>query len=780
MLKSYFKITFRNFKRQKAYSLINMIGLAIGLTISLLIFFWVKDELSYDRYHEHADSLFRVVNAEISPSGEKHYSEPTPPILAPFLKGNFPEIVHASRWFTPKFSIGNDKKKFVEIVGMVDREFFEMFSFTFAKGRPQNALPEPTSIILTESLAHKLFRDEDPMDKVIQVEGQAGYMVSAVIKDLPDNTHMLRCGAFLQIQLLQSWGRKLDHWGDESFKTYVQLVENADPDMLRNKIANVYKDNIAGSRSQIDLEPVTRIHLDPLGGGGSIAHIYVLSLMALFILLIASINYMNLATARSTKRAREVGIRKAVGANRQQLARQFFGESFFMVFISMIVALFLTHLSLPLFSRIAGKYLLISYSIGDVSILALITLGIGLLSGSYPAFVLSGFKPVRALHGGAQSGGGHSFRRALVVLQFSLSILLIIANLVIFQQLKFMQDKPLGYHPENIICMTLDEQIGQNYQAIKSQLLQNPDILAITKMNTTLDSRESTITFENLQWNNKTEAHDQTILSLMGADEDFLKTFDVKMKEGRFFGKRLPSGQAREIVINETAAKVMGLEHPLEADIYYAGKRLTCIGVMKDFHYQSLHNKIEPLMLMENWAVDCFAARISSHHFPDTISFIEGTIGKTVPGYKIEYEFLDDRLANLYSAENRTGSIAFVMMLVAIMISSMGLLGLVSFSAEQRTKEIGIRKVLGSTPIGIVSLLLKDFSRWVLLANVFAWPIAYILSKNWLNGFAYRIDLGMGTFVLAGSGALMIAMLAAGYQATKATLVDPVKALKYE
>lgn len=782
MFRNYIKIAGRNLLKQSGYSIINILGLAIGMAVALLILLWVRDELSYDRHYEHADTLYRAVDYEVLPSGEKRYSPPTPPILAEHVKQEFPEIVRSASMFTPLFNIGGDERRFTEIVGMVSTDFLEMFSFHFIQGAVETAFRDIHSIVLTESLARKLFEDADAMGNSVKLDGSTGMVdltVRGIIEDLNPKTHFTNFTAFLPIKLLDSWGRSMSNWGDHSFKTYVQVEPQTDITALEQKIAESYRANIPGSKAEFYLQPVAEIHFNDLRGRNLMIYVHIVSVMALFILLVACINYMNLSTARAVKRAREVGLRRLVGAERAQLIWQFLGESILMAFFAMFAALLLTHLSLPGFSRLAGKTLGLDYSPGNIGLIAGIAVCTGMISGMYPAMFLSRFRMTDVLRGSKMGGRGTTLRRMLVVVQFSLSILLIIGTGLIYKQIRYMRNRPLGYSSEHIVCMDMSRLIYRNFTSIRSKMMENPRILDMTMLNVPLDERESSTTFEQLSWAQKTEAHNSMIISIMGTDEAFLSTFDVEMAQGRFYQADRPTDRMGA-VLNEKAVEVMGIEHPLETEIRRGEYRIPIIGVIRDFHYRSLHYHIEPLLILYRWGVDNLAIRLKGEAIPESLEHIEKTIQTFIPGYTLAYEFLDDRIDQEYRAENRTEAVARALALLAVFISCIGLLGLASFSAEQRTKEIGIRKVLGSSAGSIVLLLLRSFTGWVLLANVFAWPFAYFIGKAWLQNFAYRTPLGIGLFLLGGITAIVLSIMTVSFQSIRAASADPVDTLRYE
>ena len=780
MLKNYVKVLFRNFQRQKMYTLINLAGLTAGLMVGLFIFLWVQHELSYDRYHTNASSLYRVVDYRLLPSGDRRYSSPTPPILGAHLKETYPEIIRSATIFHPRSGLGIDDRQFMEAIAFTNADFFDMFTLPFIKGDAEAAFSDLRSIVLTETLAEKIFQEEEPLGRIVRLEGEADLIVTGVVEDLPETTHFLPFTAFAPLQLLDAGGRNTKTWGDHSFDTYIQIDEEADAGAVETKIAGVFKDHIPNSESIIELQPLTQIHLFDLGGGGLITYVYILSGMAGFILLIACINYMNLATARSAQRAMEVGIRKAVGAEQVQIVRQFLGESFLMAILAMLLAVGLVHLFLPGYNQLVGKTLRIQYSLSTMGVLAGVMIVTALVAGSYPAFFLSRFRTVRVLRGGNRSGRSNRFRPILVVFQFVLSIFILIGTLTIYRQVRYIRNRPLGYEPENVLYITMDGQIRQNFEAIKAELIRNPDIITLTRMNVPLDQNESSTTFEIVRWEGKTDEQSHQKLNIMGVDEEFLKTFDARMAEGSFFDINKPGEIRSGIILNEEAVRFMGVEKPLETAVYVQENQLRILGVIEDFNYRSLHHRVEPLVIIYNWATDNIAIRIRAENTPQTLAYIEKSIRGIIPGYTLNYDFLDDLIDENYRAENRTESIALLMTVLAIFIASLGLLGLASFTAEQRTKEIGIRKVLGASVSGVLLLLGKQLYQWVLIANLIAWPLAYFMAREWLKGFAYRIRITPGLFILAGIFSFVVALLTVSIQSIRAAQADPVKSLRYE
>ena len=779
MIKNYTKITFRNLKKNKFYSFINITGLAIGIASCLIIFLWVQNELSYDRFHKNAGKLYRIFQE--SPQGDRIFRfMSTPSGLGPLLKEQYPEIVHTARHTPTRWDIGREEIYFRESVALVDDSFLKMFSFPLLEGTPQAALEDPYSIVISEEMREKYFSGEDPLGQTLSVEGSLDLKVTGVLQDIPKDSH-LPFDCLVPFKLLGEFGYDMKDWGNNNYWTYVQLTENASAQEVEAKISGIIQEHVPRSSSILHLQPVVRIHLYNPGGGGLITYIYIFSGMAVFILLIACINYMNLSTARSTKRAREVGIRQVVGANRIQLIKQFMGESVFYAFIALIIGLAIVHLLLPLLSQLAGKPLSMDYSISMILVLIGLTLFTGLLAGIYPAFILSSFQAISALKGVFKSRGGRAlFRRVLVVTQFSLSIFLIIGTLFVFRQMDFMMNRELGYNKENIVCVPMRGQLYRNYQVFKTRLLENPSIISMAQANTTPDIKQSSIADYDITWDGREEGDNFPGINVMGVDEDYLKTLKMEMAEGRFFSEQIQTDSTDSWVINEAAAEAMGLKSPLGIGVYWSEYKGKIIGVIKDFHFSSLHEEIEPLLMRMNLWMDNILVRIRSDNIPATIGFMQKTLKDLFPHYTFEYEFLDARIENLYRTEQRMEKILTLSTIIAIFISCLGLLGLASFTAEQRTKEIGIRKVLGSTVAGVVFLLSKEFIKWVFLANLIAWPVAYFAVHSWLENFAFRTRIGWEIFLLSGCLALVISLLTVCYQSVKAALANPVDSLRYE
>jgi ABC-type antimicrobial peptide transport system permease subunit len=785
MIWNYLKITFRNIRRHKGYSFINIAGLSIGITACVLLLLWVQDEWSFDRFHENSDELYRVL---LDPMGASVTHEAvSPPVLAAKMKEDFSEVVNAARVSTSgTLLFKHGDKVFYERGGIfADPTFFKMFSFPFIQGDPATVFSDLHSIVITEDLASKYFGNENSMGKTLTINNKSDYKVTGVIKNSPHNSH-LRFNYVQSFELLKEFGVDINSWGNVSFFTYVQLQKNCSSRDVDEKLKPMIEKEDPGHNLYY-LQPLTQIHLrsnfnfDP-AVTGNIMYIYIFTIAAVFILFIACINFMNLATARSGTRAKEVGMRKAVGAYRIDIIKQFFGESILLSFTALLFSVIMLQIFLPIFNELAGKELTLSRSGGIQIFLLLICIALftGLLSGSYPALFLSSFKTVNVIKNLSRSGNkGYIFRKILVVTQFSLTIIILIGTIVVHKQLDHVRNQNLGYDKDYIICLPIRGEFGKEIDTAKAELLKNPNILDVTatsSLPTFIGSGTSGAWWEGKPDNLRIQ------MQFVSVDYNYLDTFKMEMAEGRFFSKDFESDKTESFVLNEAAIKSMGMNSPVGRQFAAIGRdRSTIIGVIKNFNYKSLHSEIEPLILVmdPNWfRYACI--RISSENIEETIAFLEKIWNKFSAGYPFDYTFLDDRIANLYKSEQSIGTLFHYFTILVIFIACLGLFGLASFTAEQRTKEIGIRKVLGAPVFSILLLLSKEFAKWVLLANIIAWPAAYIIMDKWLENFAYRTNIGMEIFFLSAGLALAIALITVSYQCIKAARTNPVNSLKYE
>jgi putative ABC transport system permease protein len=752
------------------------------MACTLLIFLWVNHEMSYDKFHTNYDQIYRIVENQYYAGNEVFPVAVTPSPLGSNLKENYSEVINYTRFKNRTWVVEKDEKAFSENMGLVDSGFFEIFSVKFIEGNPNIAFSNSLSVILTKDVADKYFDGESPLGKTLKINKNYDFTVSAVIEKLPENSH-INFDILLPFEHLKN-ERDLDQWGNNWIYTYVLTVENLNLEEFNNKIKNIIKDNSEGSVTEIYLQPLNKIHLyaagkytADIGGLGDIKIVKIFIVIGIFVLLIACINYMNLSTAKSVNRAREISIKKVVGSTKSQIIFQFLSESIFVSFVAFIIAIVLASSFLPLFNELSGKSLVIPYHLKSfIGISLVFVLVIGLISGSYPSFILSSFKPAAILKGSNLGGGkgNSSFRRVLVVLQFTLSIFLIIGFLIISQQLNYIQNKKLGLDKDNVVYFYQSQNMMQKSDVVKNTLTQNPDILSLTTANqlpTNISNSTSGVTWEG-------KNPDETMLfHMLSVDHGYQDVFKMELTEGRFF----PS-DSLAVVVNEKTIEVMGLEDPIGKAISFYGFDVRIIGVLKDFHFKSLHTKIEPIILFQRQEMNYIMyARINNKNITQTIKFIESTYNEYLTDNRdFFYKFLDENYEALYNAEKRTSKIFSYFAILAIFISCLGLYGLASFMVEKRIKEIGIRKVNGASLQNIIGLLTKDFTKWVLLSFIIASPFAWYIMDNWLQNFEYRIDIAWWIFVLAGSIALIIAWLTVSFQSIKAALKNPVDALRDE
>jgi len=785
LIKNYLKIALRNIKKHTWYSFINIAGLAIGMTCCILILLWVQDELSYDRFHENASDIYRVIQ-DINFADHSTTWTITQGPLGPSLKKDFPEIINATRITGRGLRLTYNDRSFDEVVGMADPSIFEMFTFPLIKGNPATALSDPNSIVLTEEMAEKYFGDENPIGKTIQADNEYDFLVSGVLKKIPDNSH-LQFDFIIPFIFGRELNYTVDRWGNSQFRTYVQIQKGIPVQEVIQKISGyLYEKPTIEKDARLNLQPLTRIHLHSNyefdTAHGDITYVALFSLVAFFILFIACSNFMNLATARSGNRAKEVGMRKVAGAHRSSIIKQFFGESILLAFIALFFSLIIVKLLLPAFSNLAAKELSMNIS-GNLSGLLMlfgIALLTGIISGSYPAIFLSSFQPVKVLKGSLRSGQkGSVFRKILVVTQFSLTILLIICTGVVHNQLNYLRNKKLGYDKEHMIYMGMRGDMRANFDTLKNELLINSNISGVTA-----SSNVPTYgyTFSNSLWRWEGQNPDEEILMrAVFIDYDYFKTFGMEIAECRSYSKDFSTDTTEAIIVNEAAVKAMRMKSPLGKRLSINEQNFQIIGVVKNYNFRSLRQGIDPLILLfEPQASRVLFAKLKSDNISQTIGYIEKIREKFAPGYPSNYHFLDEALDDLYRSEERVGTIFRYFSVLAIFISCLGLFGLASFMAEQRTKEIGIRKVLGATVSNIIFLLSKEFAKWILVANIIVWPIAYYAANKWLQGFAYRTTIGLWIFILAAAMVLFIALLTVSYQSFKAATANPIDSLKYE
>ena len=789
MIKNYLKIAFRNLLRHRAFSLINIAGLAIGMASSILILLWVQNESSFDRWHAKANRIYRItadasgfkaaVNCAGMPAG---------------IQAAMPEIVNTVRLSHPVKAVfdAGDNRKFMEKNGFyVDSTFFEFFNYRLVKGDARVALKRIDGVIITASMAKKYFGSRDPMGRQLKKDNSNFVTVTGVLADIPSNSH-LQFDYILPMAAIAKENGDLKNavWNSFNFYSYVELAPAFIPTAsamkkLITRMDAIYVTHQNEFKVAFTLQPLTSIHLDPalqvdLAGHGNRQYVQIFFYVALFILVVACINFMNLATARSERRAKEVGLRKVVGALRGQLIGQFIGEAMLISLFSLLLALIMVWLLLPQFNRLAQKdlvlHLLDGRVLGCLLGIALIT---GAVAGSYPALFLSGFRPVKVLKGGVKIGGGNLwFRNGLVITQFVVSIVLLVGTTVIYRQLTYIREKNLGFDKENLVYMSMNGELWDKQPALKTELERDP----LTHQYAMTSEIPIDIAAGDLdvQWEGK-DPKSQIVIPSLAVNENFIDVFRMEVLAGRGFGWQY-KGDSNNFVINETLAKVMGrtAASAVGKPLSLYKKRGMIIGVVKDFNFKPVQQAIEPLILqLGNWA-GTIVVRAPAGKTGATIKVLARISKELNPSIPFEYNFLDQDLAHQYKGEQQMGTIFNLFAGLAIFISCLGLYGLSAFLAQQRTREIGVRKVLGASVLNIVYLLSTGFTRLILVAVVIAVPLSFFVFNRWLGGFAYHIPLGWSVFAIAIGVALAIAWLTVSYESLKAAVANPTRSLRSE
>ena len=803
MLRNYLLIAFRNIFRQKGYSLINITGLAIGIMSCMLIIIYIGNELSYDRFHKKGERIYRLFFNYTSPNGESFNHATGPYRLADELADRYPEIEEAVRLsFTSPMPLRNGEIVFVEDnVMLADSNVFRLFTFEIEGGDPSQALTEPFTCVVSDVVAHKFFGEENPVGKSLQVstgQGDAEVRITGVFKTLPENSH-IKPDVLVSMSTAEYIfnDRQKFNWGEGTVAYYLLLSDARSRESLEAKfpelITEIFDDEEATKSVRYWLQPLFDTYLksdlrNDFEPHGNLTTVYVFGIVALFILIIATFNYMNLATARSARRAREVGLRKLVGGQRKQLIRQFLAESISLVFVAMLIAFVLALLLLPYFNTLSGKSFELSVLLNWKVFLALLcsTLLIGIMAGSYPSFVLASFRPLRVLYGDTRTGkGGFALRKILVVLQFSISIALIISTLVVYAQWMHIGNKELGVNPENVV---IAPRPNRAYNTFKEEVLKNPQVLYVTSSN----KRPAGRLTSNLGYTAEGLAEGEgKSIKIVTVDFDFFETLENRIVSGRGFSNEYGMDSVSTFILNETAVRDIGWEDPIgkwfqtstldpETDNWKT-RRGIVVGVAEDFHFESVHNTIQPVcFFVDNFWINWMSVRISGSNTRETLDFLESEYLKVDPDSEFEYSFYQDEIDSLYIAERQFLRLFIIFALLAIFIASLGILGLASFSVEQRTREIGIRKVSGSSAGRIILLISNEFSILVLISNLLAWPVAWYFMRNWLMDFPYRIKLGVHLFILSALLALIIAMLTVVYQGWRAANMNPSDALRHD
>ncbi|MFC2156276.1 ABC transporter permease [Acidobacteriota bacterium] len=799
MLKNYFKSAVRNMKRQKIFSLINILGLAIGMTMAILILLWVQDENNYDRFHLNSTRIYRISQVFCNEGNITKVAN-TPAILAETLMLECPEVELATsiRGDRSSVLVTHGDNKFQETgIAITDHLFFQVFSFPFIEGDPETALSSPGTAVISQKAAKKYFKDTDPIGQTLNFYDE-DFIITGIFQDMPQNSHfhfdVLCSKASFETYTAPRW-----EWSP--FKTYVMLYENGSVESLQgklNKIAStrMFGDGYAawsakGNYKVLPLQKLTDIHLHSnllyeFEANGNSLYVRFFMIIAVFILLIAVINYMNLSTAHSAGRAQEVGIRKTVGSTRVSLIQQFLFESVLTSLVALAFTLIFTQLMLPSFRLLVGKsWLVMPYQEYPLFIpgLMIVAVVIGILSGFYPSFFLSAFKPIAALSGSPSKGMKSSrFRNGLVVLQFTLSVFLLVGTLVVQKQMDYVRKKDLGFNKEQVIVLQTLNQVDTKLSTLREALLQNTAIQAVSASSTIPGKEFDYIGFHVMGLTDSWPG-----ANCIAADLNFLDVMKVEMKSGRYFSKDIKTdGQA--LILNESKARELGLDNVFEKRIMIGGmgdEPFHVIGIMKDFHYESLHEPVKSLGLVLlggtcPWSASFVSIRIRSKNIQKILVDIRRIWEEVIPGAPFAFSFLDSIYNDQYHNEVRTGRIFTIFTLFAIFVACIGLLGLASFAAQQRTKEFGIRKVLGASVQRLILMLSGEFARWVMLANVFAWPLAYYIMSKWLNNFAYRTRIGVLPFLLSALIMFGITGLTLSYHLIRTAKTNPIDSLKYE
>ncbi len=810
MLKNYLTVALRNLRKHKGYSLLNLAGLAIGMTCCLLIMLYVQDELSYDRFHPNAERLYRVC-LDAGVGGQFIQSATTAAPMSATLLREAPEVEAAMRfWRGGRVLIGYEEKRFYEENFLfADSSVFTVFGYALLTGDPRTALTEPNNVVLTSEAARKYFGAENPVGKVLRYDNRLDLKVTGVLATPSRNSH-------LRFDFLAALATREDSrspvWISNNYYTYILLRPNAEAQQLTAKFPALVKKHVApqieralgktfdeavaaGAKWNYFLQPIASIYLHSgnlgyeIGTTSDVKYVYILGAIAGFILLIACINFMNLATARASKRAKEVGLRKVLGSVRAQLVKQFLGESMLLAFMAMLVALTLVELLLPSFNQLAGKTLALTFNNSPAvfATLTAIMLLAGVLAGLYPALVLSAFQPVAVLKGALRGGAKNPWLRGvLVVAQFAISIVLLVGTGVVFEQLRFMREKNLGFQKEQVVVLPIETAAGQaKFETLRGELLRHPHVVSVAASS----SVPGRMFGDNAHHAEGAPPEVVYSLQTLGVSFDYLSAMEIPLVAGRGFSSAFPTDSMSAFIINETAARHIGwnAESAVGKTLTALGgtpdqnETRTVIGVIKDFHFEALHLEIKPMVMAirPTW-FNSVSVRIRPENMSATLGFLQEKWQAYEPGYPWRYVFLDEDFGRLFQREERLSQIFGVFTLLAIFIACLGLFGLASFIAEQRTKEIGVRKVLGATVQSVVMLLTKEFTKLVALAFIIAVPVAYFVMKNWLQDFAYRTDMNPLLFLAAGVLALIIAWLTVSYQALRAALTNPVEALRYE
>jgi len=788
MFRNYLKTSIRNLWKNRGYSFLNIAGLAIGIACAALIFLWVEDELTFNHYFSNRDNLYNVKDQQTY-DGTTFTFDATPGPMAAAMKQEIPGIKNTARctWGNQLlFSYGD--KAIYDQGNYVDAPFLSMFQLQFIKGSPSKAFTQLNSLVVNETMANKFFGTTDVLGKTLKVNNKEDYVITGVIKDLPKNVSF-KFDWLAPFKIYENNNQWLQQWGNNGVITYVETEPNANIDAINNKLHGYIQTKMPEAIAKMSIYPMNRWRLynnfDTNGKEkeGRIKYVNLFSLIAWIILIIACINFMNLATARSEQRAREVGVRKVLGAGKGKLIGQFIGESLIMAFISAFLAVIIVYVVLPAFNMLVEKQLIVDI-LNPVHIGALLSIAIlcGLIAGSYPAFYLSSFNPVTVLKGlKLKSGASAGFiRKSLVIVQFTISVVLIISTIIIYQQLQHVKDRDLGYNKEGLVYTTLSGKMKENFGVIKNDLIRTGVVQNASLSNSqVLQLGSNTGDFD---WQGK-DPNKQVLITVEGVNPEYVSTMGMHLKSGRDFYSDIKS-DSNNIIINEALAKLLGKKDVVGSVVTRNGgkEKYTIVGVINDFVYNSMYSPAAPLILYSDTSnVNFLTVRFKQNaDLKTALAKVESVVKSDNPGYPVEFNFVDEQFNQLFKTETLIGKLASVFAVLAIIISCLGLFGLAAYTAERRTKEIGIRKVLGASAQGLAGLLSKDFIQLVAISCLIAFPVAWWMMHNWLQDYEYRVEISWWIFIAAGLLAIFIALITVSFQAIRAAFMNPVKSLRTE
>jgi ABC-type antimicrobial peptide transport system permease subunit len=790
MIRNFFRVTIRNIARNKVFTFLNIAGLAIGMSASLLILLWVQDELSYDRFHSNAENIYRVEMNQ-NYSGDVYHVYVTPQPSGPVWKERIPEIVEQTRVRRLSRTLfrHDDNVFFENSLMAVDSGFFSVFSFPLVSGDPSDVLSSPNSIVLTEELAGKYFGDTNPVGQTLSLDNRYLFTVTGVIKDLPHNS-LFTFDALLPYAFLQQQGAIRNSWGENSIFTFVLVNKGTDIENVNGKVTDVVREYLPESLNEYMLFPLTEIHLHQQFGfthtNGPVTVIWIFAAVALFVLLIACINFINLSTAKAGTRAREISIKKVTGAARKTLIIQFMLESMLMVAFSMILSLLIVGLLLDLFNNITGKEFILSDLLKTKLIAGFLATGVitAIVSGIYPAFYMASLKPVAILKGDAMQGKGNGrLRQALVVMQFTLSILIAMSAVFLYRQLNYMREKDLGYDKENLIAIPMPDDMRGRYYSLKSRLSFDPLILGVTG-----SLRNPVMIGSNsggARWEGK-DPEKQVLIGVNAVDYDYTATMKMQLVSGRDFSREFAGDMARDttgnFLVNEEVAKIIGQGDPVGKGFRFMGLNGTIVGVLKNFHFKGADQAIEPMAfaLADTTFLGTILIRLTPGRTHESLNVVESAWGEIIPEYPLQYTFISQDYNDLFRSQKRLTELLKYFTILALIIASFGLYGLSSYSAERRTNEIGVRKVMGASSMAVVVTMVKEFLWLVLISLVIALPSGWLIVNNLLKQFPYRVKADILVFVVIAAGAILLASVTISFHTYRSTRINPAEALKIE